>query len=52
MVARMTAGKVPIISGMTVGGGKKPKEHHVASPKLTINHYAKAAMIAAFAPGP
>ncbi len=47
----MSAGSVPIMSGMTVRGGKKPKEHHVASPKLTINHHAKAAMTAVFTPG-
>jgi hypothetical protein len=52
MVARMRAGRVPIISGITVAGEKRPKEHHVASPKLTMNHHAKAATIAAFAPGP
>jgi hypothetical protein len=52
MVARMRAGKVPIISGMTVSGGKNPKEHHVASPRLTINYHAKAARIAVFEPGP
>jgi hypothetical protein len=46
-----SAGSVPIISGMTVLGGKKPKEHHVASPKVTMNHHAKAAMTAVFAPG-
>jgi hypothetical protein len=28
--------------GITVRGGNNPKEHHVASPKLTINHYATA----------
>jgi hypothetical protein len=37
---------------MMVLGGKKSKEHQVASPKLTIIHQAKAAMMADLAPGP
>jgi hypothetical protein len=42
----MSAGSVPSMRGITVLAGKKPKEHQVASPKLTMNHQAKAATIA------
>jgi hypothetical protein len=45
-VAMRSAGKVPIINGIRVRGGKRPNEHHVTSPRLTINHQAKAAISA------
>jgi hypothetical protein len=32
-----SAGKVPIINGIRVRGGKRPNEHQVTSPRLTIN---------------
>ena len=51
-VARISAGRVPAIKGMTVLAGKKPKEHQVASPKVTMNHHANAAITAVFAPAP
>jgi hypothetical protein len=43
-VAMRSAGKVPIINGIRGSGGKRPNEHHVTSPRLTINHQAKAAI--------
>src|ERR1700678_3901736 len=36
-VAMRSAGKVPIINGIRVRGGKMPNEHQVTSPRLTIN---------------
>ena len=50
-VAMRSAGRVPIINGIRVRGGKRPNEHHVTSPRLTINHQAKAAISAVLAPG-
>ena len=51
-VATTSAGRVPIINGMTVRAGKRPNEHHVMSPRVTMNHHASDAMKAVFGPAP
>jgi len=43
-VATTSAGRAPIINGMTVRTGKRPNEHHVMSPRVTMNHHASDAM--------